>query len=68
MENMDSSCLISTVQSAAAAAAAAGFMMWRIFLLHILGPNEHHLKASPYQSTAIDHVHLFMTIMYSSHS
>lgn len=65
MENMDSSCLISTVQSAA---AAAGFMMWRIFLLHILGPNEHHLKASPYQSTAIDHVHLFMTIMYSSHS
>lgn len=64
MENMDSSCLISTVQSA----AAAGFMMWRIFLLHILGPNEHHLKASPYQSTAIDHVHLFMTIMYSSHS
>lgn len=67
MENMDSSCLISTVQSAAAA-AAAGFMMWRIFLLHILGPNEHHLKASPYQSTAIDHVHLFMTIMYSSDS
>lgn len=66
MENMDSSCLISTVQSAAA--AAAGFMMWRIFLLHILGPNEHHLKASPYQSTAIDHVHLFMTIMYSSDS
>lgn len=64
MENMDSSCLISTVQSA----AAAGFMMWTIFLLHILGPNEHHLKASPYQSTAIDHVHLFMTIMYSSDS
>lgn len=67
MESMDSSCLILTVQSAAAA-AGGGFMMWRIFLLHILGPNEHHLKASPYQSTAIDQVRLFMTIMYSSDS
>ncbi len=60
-ENMDPSCLVSTVQ---AAAGGGGLMVWGIFSWHTLGPLvpiEHHLNATAYLSIVADHVHPFMT-------
>ncbi len=57
-ENMDPSCLVSTVQ------ACGGVMVWRIFSWHTLGPLgtiEHRLNATAFLSIVADHVHPFMT-------
>ncbi len=62
-ESMDPSCLVSTVQ------AGGGVMVWGIFSWHTFGPLvtiEHHLNATVYLSIVADHVHLFMTTVYSS--
>ncbi len=58
-ENMDPSCLVSTVQ-----AGGGGVMVWGIFSWHTLGPLvpiEHCLNATDYLSIVADHVHPFMT-------
>ncbi len=63
-ERMDPSCLVSTVQ-----AGGGGVMVWGIFYWHTLCPLvpiEHHLNATAYLSTVSDHVHPFMTTVYSS--
>ncbi len=44
-------------------------VVWGIFSWHILGPLgpiEHHLNTTTYQSIVADHVHPFMTTVYSS--
>ncbi len=56
-ENMDPSCLVSTVQ------AGDGVMVWGIYSWHTLGPLvpiEHRLNATAYLSIVADHVHPFM--------
>ncbi len=61
-ESMDPSCLVSTVQ-------VGGVMVWGIFSWHTLGPLvpiEHRLNATAYLSIVADHVHPFMTTVYSS--
>ncbi len=63
-ESMDSSCLVSTVL-----AAGGGVMLCRIFSWHILGPLvpiEYCLNATDYLSIVADHVHPFMTTVYTS--
>ncbi len=63
-ESMDPSCLVSTVQ-----AAGGGVMVWGIFSWHTLGPlvpTEHCLNATAYLSIVADHVHPFMTTVYTS--
>ncbi len=60
----DPSCLVSMVQ-----AGGGGVMVWGIFSWHTLGPLvpiEHRLKATDYLSIVADHVHPFMTTVYSS--
>uniref|UniRef100_A0A9J8DBA5 Transposase Tc1-like domain-containing protein n=1 Tax=Cyprinus carpio carpio TaxID=630221 RepID=A0A9J8DBA5_CYPCA len=62
-ENMDPSCLVTTVQ------AAGGVMVWGMFSWHTLGPLVpigHRLNATAYLSIVSDHVHPFMTTMYPS--
>ncbi len=62
-ESMDPSCLVSTVQ-----AGAGGVMVWGIFSWHTLGllvPIEHRLISTAYLSI-VDHVHHFMTTVYTS--
>ncbi len=61
---MDPSCLVSTVQ-----AGGGGVMVWGIFSWHTLGtlvPIEHCLNTTAYLSIVADHVHPFMTTVYSS--
>ncbi len=61
---MDPSCLVSTVQ-----AGGGGVMVWGIFSWHTLGPLvpiEHRLNATVYLSIIADHVHPFMTTVYTS--
>ncbi len=61
---MDPSCLVSTVQ-----AGGGGVMVWGIFSWHTLGPLvpiEHCLNTTAYLSIVADHVHPFMTTVYSS--
>ncbi len=61
---MDPSCLVSTVQ-----AGGGGVMVWGIFSWHTLVPLvpiEHRLNATAYPSIVADHVHPFMTTVYSS--
>ncbi len=44
-------------------------MVWGIFSWHTLGPLvqiEHHLNATAYLSIVADHVHPFMTTVYTS--
>ncbi len=63
-ESMDPSCLVSTVQ-----AGGGGVMVWGIFYWHTLGPLvpiEHRLNITVYLSIVADHVHHFMTTVYSS--
>ncbi len=63
-ESMDPSCLVSTDQ-----AGGGGVMVWGIFSWHTLGPLvsiEHRLNATVYLSIVSDHVHPFMTTVYSS--
>ncbi len=63
-ESMDPSCLVSTVQ-----ASGGGVMVWGIFYWHTLGPLvpiEHRLNATAYLSIVADHVHPFITTVYSS--
>ncbi len=60
-ESMDPSCLVSTFQ-------AGGLMVWGIFSWHTLGllvPIEHHLNATA-DLSIVDHVHPFMTTVYTS--
>ncbi|XDV46894.1 hypothetical protein PO909_016698 [Leuciscus waleckii] len=62
-ENMDPSCLVTTVQ------AGGGVMVWGMFSWHTLGPLVpigHRLNATAYLSIVSDHVHPFMTTMYPS--
>uniref|UniRef100_A0A3B3RJQ1 Transposase Tc1-like domain-containing protein n=1 Tax=Paramormyrops kingsleyae TaxID=1676925 RepID=A0A3B3RJQ1_9TELE len=64
-ENMDPSCLVTTVQ----AAGGGGVMVWGMFSWHTLGPLVpigHRLNATAYLSIVSDHVHPFMTTMYPS--
>ncbi len=63
-ESMDPSCLVSMVQ-----ADGGGVMVWGIFSWHTLGPlvpTEHRLNTTVYLSIVADHVHPFMTTVYSS--
>ncbi len=67
-ERMDPSCLVPTVQ-----AGGGGVMVWGfvivIFSWHTLGllaPIEHRLNATAYLSIVADHVHPFMTTVYTS--
>ncbi len=60
-EGMDPSCLVSMVQ--------ADVMVGGIFSWHTLGPLvpiEHRLNATAYLSIVADHVHPFMTTVYTS--
>ncbi len=62
-ESMDPSCHVSTVQ------AGGGVMVWGILSWHTLGPLvpiEHCLNATAYLSIVADHVHPFMTTVYTS--
>ncbi len=62
---MDPSFVVSTVQ----AAGGGGVMMWGIFSWHMFGPLvpiEHRLNTTAYMSIVADHVHPFMTTVYSS--
>ncbi len=50
-------------------AAGGGVMVWGIFSWHTLGPLvpiEHSINATAYLSIVADHVHLFMTTVYTS--
>jgi len=61
-ENMDPSCLDTTVQ-----AGGGGVMVWVMFSWHTLGPLVpigHCLNATAYLSIVSDHVHPFMATMY----
>ncbi len=61
---MDPSCIVSTVQ-----AGGGGVMVWGIFSWQTLGPLvpiEHHLNTTAYRSIVADHVHPFMTTVYTS--
>ncbi len=61
---MDPSCLVSTVQ-----AGGGSLMVWGIFSWHTLGhlvPIEHRLNATAHLSIVADHVHPFMTTVYTS--
>jgi len=63
-ENMDPSCLVTTVQ-----ADGGGVMVWGMFSWHTLGPLVpigHCLNATAYLSIVSDHVHPFMATMYPS--
>jgi len=64
-ENMDPSCLVTTVQ-----AGGCGVMVWGVFSWHTLGPLVpigHRLNATAYLSiVSADHVHPFMATMYPS--
>ncbi len=55
---MDPSCLVSTVQ----AGGGGGVMVGDIFLV----PIEHRLNSTAYLSIVADHVHPFMTSVYTS--
>ncbi len=60
--SMDSSCLVSAVQT-----GGGGVMVWGIFSWHTLGPLvpiEHCLNTTVYLSIVGDHVHPFMTTVY----
>ncbi len=62
VKNIKASCLVSTVQ-------AGGVMVWGIFYWHTFGPlvpTDHHLNATTYLSIVADHIHPFMTTVYTS--
>ncbi len=62
---MDPSCLVSMVQ----AGGGGGVMVWGIYSWHTLGPLvpiEYCLNVTIYLSIVADHVHPFMTTVYSS--
>jgi len=61
-ENMDPSCLVTTVQG-----SGGGVMVWGMFSWHFLGPLVqigHCLNATAYLSIVSDHVHPFLATMY----
>jgi len=63
-ENMDPSCLVTTVH-----ASGGGVMVWGMFSWHTLGPLVpigHRLNATAYLSIVSDHVHPFMATMFPS--
>ncbi len=62
---MDPSCLVSTVH---AGGGGGGVTVWGIFSWHTLGPLvpiEHRLNATAYLSIVADHVHPFMTTVFT---
>ncbi len=62
-ESMDPSWLVSAVQ------AGGGVMVWGIFSLHTLGPLvpiAYRLNSTAYLSIVADHVHPFMTTVFTS--
>jgi len=62
-ENMDPSCLVTTVQ------AGGGVMVWGMFSWHTLGPLVpigQRLNATAYLGIVSDLVHPFMATMYPS--
>ncbi len=64
VKNMDPSCLVSTIQ-----AGGGGVIVWGMFSWHTLGPLapiEHSINATAYLTIVADHVHLFMTTVYTS--
>ncbi len=63
-ENMDPSCHVSTVR-----AGGGDVMVWGILSWHTMGPLvpiEHRFNATAYLSIVADHVHPFMTTVYTS--
>jgi len=61
-ENMDPSCLVTTVQ-----AGGGGVMLWGMFSWHTLGPLVpigHSLNATAYLSIVSKNLHPFMATMY----
>ncbi len=61
---MDPSCLVSTVQD-----GDGGVKVWGMFSGHTWGPLvpiDHCLNATAYLSIVADHVHPFMTTVYTS--
>jgi len=65
-ENMDPSCLVTTVQAGGGGVIGWGFR--DVFLAHFrpLVPIGHRLNATAYLSIVPDHVHPFMATMYPS--
>ncbi len=64
-ESMDPSCLVSMFQ----AGVGGVIVWWGIVSWHTLGPLvpiDHRLNATDYLSIVADHVHLFMTTVYTS--
>ncbi len=61
-ENMDSSCLVSTVQ-AGGGVMVRGIFSWQT--LSPLVPTDHRLNTTAYLSIVADHVHPFMTTVSS---
>jgi len=62
-ENMDPSCLVTTVQ-----AGGSGVIVWEMFSWHTLGPLVpigHHLNSTANLSIVSDHVHPFMASGYN---
>ncbi len=61
---MDPSCLGSTVQAGDGGVMVRGINSWHTFG-HLV-PIEHYLNATAYLSIVADHVHPFMSTVYSS--
>ncbi len=61
---MDPSCLGSTVQAGDGGVMVRGINYWHTFG-HLV-PIEHYLNATAYLSIVADHVHPFMSTVYSS--
>lgn len=61
LESMNPSCLVSTVQ-----ADGGGVMVFSCHTLNPLVLSEHYISATGYLSVGVDHVHPFMTTVYSS--
>lgn len=61
---VDPSCLVSMVQ-----AVGGGVIVWGLFSWHSLGPlspTEHHLSPTASLSIIVDHIHPFMTLIFSN--
>lgn len=64
MSLMAPSCLVSRVQ-----AVGGGVMVWGLLSWHMLGPLFYHLSfvnTTASLSIIVDHIHLFMTLIFSN--